>query len=240
VIRFLPFLLVPILIIAGLGYWRYTASQRNVNSPQAEESRSPVEVPKTLPGASLEDRIKSLEDTVTKLVPQVNNLKPLSSPAGSAGSTSLDSRLTNAESAVTDLKARVSALEKATPVPVTTLGKSTVYIPLGSGGSSGDRNWISNDNYGVTIDPAEYPGYSTMQLEVNFRMVQKSGTAYARLYNVTDSNAKEQVSTTLDSFSWQTSYGFNLPSGSKTYTLQTKSSEGAEIQLQSARIKVSF
>lgn len=224
--------------MGGLFYWRFVATKPALEAAQQTQDSAPVEVPKTLPGATIEDRVKSLEDVVNKLTPQVNSLK--SSGTQTGASSSLDSKVAALETAVTELKARAATLENATPAPVTASGKSTVYIPLGSGGSSGDRNWISNDNYGATIDPAEYPGYSTMQFEVNFRMTQKSGTAYARLYNVTDSSAKEQASTTLDSFSWQTSYGFTLPAGKKTYTLQTKSSEGAEIQIQSARIKVNF
>ena len=237
-IRLLPFILIPILILAGLGYWRYSTNKPSLATPQASVvDQAPVEVPKTLPGASLEDRVKALEDLVVKLATQLNSLK---SQTPQTNTSSLDSKISDLEASNTELKARVSALEKATPAPAVASGKSTVYIPLGSGGTSGDKNWITNDNYGATIDPAEYPGYSTMQLEVNFRMVQKSGTAYARFYNVTDSSAKEQVSTTSDSFSWQTSFGFTLPAGKKTYTLQIKSTEGVDIQLQSARIKVNF
>lgn len=240
-IRLLPFIAIPILIISGLGYWRYVASKPSLTTPQTvAQDTPPVEVPKTLPGASLENRIQSLEDTITKLVPKVNNLKSPSPQAGSS-SGAADSRLANIEAAIIELKARVAALEKGSTTTTQTTAKSaTVYIPLGSGGGGGDKNWITDNNYGATIDPAEYPGYSSMQLEVNFRLTQKSGTAYTRLYNVTDQSSKEQVSTTSDAFSWQTSAGFTLPAGKKTYTLQMKSSEGADVQLQSARIKVNF
>ncbi len=235
-IKILPFILIPILVLAGLGYWRYSANNNLVTPVVSQQTDTgPVEVPKALPNATLEDRVKVLEDTALKLATQVNSWK---SPQ--ANTSSQDSRISDLEASNTELKARISALEKATPAPAAASGKSTIYIPLGSGGTNGDKNWITNDNYGVTIDPAEYLGYSTMQLEVNFRMVQKSGTAYARFYNVTDSSDKEKVSTTSDSFSWQTSFGFTLPAGKKTYTLQTKSTEGVEIQLQSARIKVNF
>lgn len=221
-IRLLPFILIPVIIIAGLGYWRYLAGKQNLIVPQ--QVQAPIEVPKTLPAAA------SPKDTPATTVPQAaSNLNPL------------DPRMQAVETAVADLKARVSALEKTTPAPVVSqISKYPLYIPLGSGGQNGDKNWISVSSYGATIDPAEYPGYTSMQLEVNFRLTQKSGTAYARLYNVTDSSYKEQVSTTLDDFSWQTSAGFTLPAGKKTYTLQMKSTEGVDVQLQSARIKVNF
>lgn len=224
-----------------MGYLRYTGTKQNLATSKAvSQDQGPVEVPKTLPGATLEDRMKNLEDTILKLVPQVNNLKSSTNPT-TQNTSSLDNKMKGLETAVTELKARVSVLEKgSTTTTQSQLKSATVYIPLGSGGGGGDKDWVSNSSYGATIDPSEYPGYSTMQLEVNFRLTQKSGTAYARLYNVTDQTAKEQVSTTSDGFSWQTSYGFTLPAGKKTYTLQMKSTEGVEVQLQSARIKVNF
>lgn len=241
-IRLLPFILIPILLIAGLGYWRFVVSKPSVitTSPvssQVQDSEL-VEVPKTLPQATVEDRVKSLEDTITKLVPQVNNLKPSSSQTGS----SLDLRLTNAESAVTELKARVSALEKATPTSVSTASQFPSYIPMGS--TAGP--WISTDwqivsEYEVSIDPGSYPGYSGMSLEVNFRMIDTSSTGSVRLYNSTDSSAvSAQVDSNSSTFSLKTSGTFKLSGGKKTYTLQVKSPAGKELFIQSARIKVNF
>lgn len=240
-IRLLPFILIPVLLIAGLGYWRFVVSKPSVitTSPvssQVQDSEL-VEVPKTLPQATVEDRVKSLEDTITKLVPQVNNLKPGSSQTGS----SLDLRLTNAESAVTELKARVSALEKATPAPVAASGKATIYIPLGSSGSAASVDWISLNAFQINLDPAQYPGYSSMQLEVNMRLNQPGGTLYARLYNSTSGTAtSSEVSSTSTTSSIFTSSTFSLPSGSKTYILQAKTSDSTLGFLDTARIKVNF
>ncbi|MDO8576757.1 MAG: hypothetical protein Q7R82_00260 [Candidatus Daviesbacteria bacterium] len=244
-IRLLPFILIPVLIIAGLGYWRFVVSKPSVTtaspvSSQVQDSEL-VEVPKTLPQATVEDRVKSLEDTITKLVPQVNSLK--SSSTETLVSGSLDSRLTNVESAVTDLRARVSALEKATPTTVSSGSKSPLYIPLGaSGGPWSDSNWYTLNEYQASINPDNYSGYSSMQLEVNFRMGESGNTGSARLYNVTDSGAvsSSDVSTTSSNFGLQTSSTFKLPGGQKTYTIQIKSSTGKELFVQSARIKVSF
>lgn len=233
--------MVVLVLAGGLIYFRFFVSSSNVVSPASSQTTKevfdePIEVPKTLPEASVEDNVKALEKTVTDLVSEVNDLKaaPLSQ--------NLDQRLKGVEAVVTELKVRVSNLEKGETTTQSTSSKSaTAYIPLGSGGGGGDRDWTSNANYLVTIDPAEYPGYANMQLEVNFRLTQKSGTAYARLFNVTDTSAiKGEVSTTSDAFGWQTTYNFTLPSGKKTYTLQIKSTEGVEIQIQSARIRVNF
>ena len=240
-IRLLPFVLIPILIIGGLLFWRNLATKQSLTTSQANQSDlTPVEVPKTLPGASLEDRVKSLEDTITKLVPQVNNLKPGSSPAASS---SLDSRLKDVESTVTELKARVSSLEKATPAPAITSGsKSPLYIPLGGGGGPwGDQDWYTLTEYQALINPDNYSGYSSMQLEANLRLAEAAGTGSVRLYNVTDgSSILSEVSTTGTTSSLQTSATFKLPGGQKTYTIQVKSSQGSKLSVQSARIKVNF
>lgn len=233
--RILPFILIPLLILGGLGYWRTVASN-NLTTPQqiiTPTPAAPIEVPKTLPQASLEDRVKAVEDLVNKLVTEVNKLKsPNPSPNSSTASSS------NLDSAVTELKARVAALEK---VGTTTTAKAPLYIPFGSGGSSSSNSWSSIANYQITLDPQDYSGYSSMQLEVNMKLPDLVGTAYARLYNSTNGSAiSNEVSTTSGSFVWLTSATFTLPSGNKTYQLQLKSSDSKTIEVQSARIKVTF
>lgn len=236
-IRLLPFILIPLLILGGLGYWRYTSSKQSLTTPRqtAEQDQEPVEVPKALPGATVEERVKSLEDTIGKLVPQVNSLKAQPPPNGLPAS--LDSRLTSLESAMTELKARVSALEKATP---TSSGKATIYIPLGAGGSWFNVEWQSLSEYEVSLNPDNYPGYTGMSLEVNFRLVDPTGTGSVRLYNVTDGSAVSgQLDTTSANFALQTTASFKLPTGTKTYRLQTKSTQ-RDLSIQSARIRVNF
>ena len=238
-IRFLPFILVPILIIAGLGYWRYTTGKQSLVTPQLEEQdQESVEVPKTLPNASLEDRVKSLEDTMGKLVPQVNNLKVSASPTSL--STSLDSRLGNLEAAMTELKARVSALEK--PTASSSVSKAPLYIPMGaSGGPWLFADWTTLNEYQVSINPDNYVGYSSMQLEVNFRLIGNPGTGYVRLYNLTDKSAvASDISTTNTSFSVLTSATFKLTGGQKLYAIQVKSTDSQDLYIQSARIRANF
>ena len=234
-IKLLLFVLIPVLILGGLGYWRYTALKPDLTTPstQAEE---PIEVPKQMPQASLEDRVKNLETVVTKLATQVNNLKsPAPASSSAPSSSSLDAQ-------VTELKARVSALEKADTAPASSNSQSVVYIPLGSGGGPwGDKGWFSLNEYQITLDPVSYPGYTGMVLEVTFRLTAKSGTASIRLYNSTDSSAtSSQVDTTSDSLGLFSTSSFKLASGSKTYNLQVKSSEGQNVLIQFARIKVTF
>lgn len=234
-IKFLPFILLALLILGGLGYWRFFATKQSLENPQTQVSQELVEVPKTAPGASLEDKFKSLEETVTALVNKVNAIpKPTTDP-------SLDSRLKSAESGVTELKARVSSLENATPAPAATSSKSTVYIPLGSGGQTTDTNWTSLNSFQINLDPAQYPGYKNMQLEVNMRLNQPGGTLFARLYNLSSgSSVSSEITTTSTTSSTSSSQTFTLPSGSKSYVLQAKTSDGTLGFLDNARIKVNF
>ena len=245
VIRLLPFIVIPIvvLILGGLGYWRFTTQQSlntvPVTSLISNNSTEPAEVPNTLPALSLEDRVKSLEDIVDKF-----GLTASPKASVTANDASLNSRVMVLEAAVTDLKARVAVLEKGTTITgqTATSSKSPLYIPLGSGGGPwGDRGWYSLPEYQIAINSDDYSGYTNMQLEVNFRLVETSGIASMRLYNLTDNSAvSTQVDTTANSFGLKTSNTFRLASGQKTYTVQIKSTEGVNVFIQSARIKVNF
>lgn len=243
-IRILPFILLPVLIFAGLGFWRYQSSKNlaTSQSSQKEDNSGSIEVPATLPGASIEDRVKVLEEAVTKMVGQINNFKTTSK---TESNSSLEKKVSSLEGSILDLKARVSALEKATPVPSTTTSsssKSVVYIPLGSGGGPwSNTDWYTLNEYEISLDPANYPGYTGMVLEVSFRLVESAGTGSVRLYNTSDSSVtSSQLDTTSTTYGLKTSSSFTLPSGSKTYKLQVKSSSNKDLFIQSARIKVNF
>lgn len=236
VIKLLPFVLLALLILGGLGYWRFFAAKQSLETPKtADVSQEPVEVPKTLPDASLEDKVKSLEETLTSVVKKIN-----ATPIPQTDS-SLDSRLKNVEALITELKARVSSLENTPPQPVVTTQRATTYIPLGAGGSWAPTDWLSLNEYEISLNPDNYPGYSGMTLEVTFRLVEAAGTGSVRLYNVTDSSATSgQLDTTSSTFALKQSASFKIPAGTKTYKLQVKSTANKDLFIQSARIKVNF
>ncbi len=227
-------MLIPIIMLSGLMCWRYLTNQQALSASQTIQQETTLnEVPKTLPAVGTEANTASLQDTTTQASPVPRN----------TGSTVSDSRIKDVESAITNLRARVSALEKATPsVPAVTTSKYPLYIPLGSGGGPwGNADWYKLDEYMVTLNSEDYAGYSSMQLEVNFRLAEPTGKGSVRLYNVTDQAAvSSQVDNSTATFSTQTSGTFKLASGQKTYTLQMKSTEARSLFIQSARIKVNF
>ncbi|OGE42491.1 hypothetical protein A3A45_01005 [Candidatus Daviesbacteria bacterium RIFCSPLOWO2_01_FULL_36_8] len=231
-IRFLPFILVIFLVLGGLGYWRFFASKPSLPSPGSDYSTDQIQFPVTGADATLEEKVEILEEIAKKLVAQ------------KATTTDLDSINTS----IAELKTKVSALETASPTTTTTTStqtstsKSSVYIPLGSGGGPwGNQDWYSTPEYQIALDSANYPGYSGMVLEVTFRLAESAGTGSVRLYNTTDSSAtSSQLDTTSSEFVLKNSASFKLPTGSKTYKLQIKSTDGKNLFIQSARIKVNF
>ncbi|OGE15086.1 hypothetical protein A2111_01370 [Candidatus Daviesbacteria bacterium GWA1_38_6] len=122
-------------------------------------------------------------------------------------------------------------------------GPKVAYIPVGNTGSgTSSTDFSSVSGHEVTIDTGSYPGYKQMVLEVNFRIFQGNGTGEVRLFNKTDGTGvtNSSLSTTSQDYSTKTSSGFTLAGGSKTYTVQVKSSTGYSVDLQWSRIKVEF
>lgn len=241
---------VVIIFLGGLFYFRFIASFDSLKNPNKVEaspidtqspaiaSEQPHEVPKTLPTTG-EDKVKDLQSQVENLTKQINDLKK---------SNNWEARLTALESGLAEVKVKIVTLEKgttetSTSTSSTPTSKSPLYIPFGSGGGPWtNEDWHLTPEYQVSINPADYPGYTGMQLELIFRYNQPSGTAYARLINATDNKViSSELSTTSTAYTLQNSASFQLPSGTKTYQLQVKNSaSNNSIFIQTARIKVSF
>lgn len=196
---------------------------------------------------TLKQRVSDLENKQSGLTPNNSSTNSKSSPAPTINPSDLGTRVTNIEKTLSDLQVKVALLQQASPalstqVQTSSANKYPVYIPLGTGGQLGDKNWNTTGTYQVTIDSANYSGYKNMQLEVNAQMIQSGGQANFRVFNKTDNSAVSgsDTSTTSTSYVWISSNGFTLSSGSKTYILQIQSTEGVNTNIQSARIKVNF
>ncbi len=197
--------------------------------------------------ATDKERISSLENKIEVLERQVANpaiaiVSPI--PKASSGA-STDQRLGSLEVAAQSLQNQINLLKisgTTTQTTTTSTGKSTDYIPLGWVGGISDQNWTSVTTQEITINAADYPGYKSMQFEVNLRIYQGNGTAYARLLNNSDGTgvSNSEVSTTSENYTWVSSSTFTLPSSQKTYRMQLKSTTGYEAGVQNARIKVNY
>ena len=183
---------------------------------------------------------QSLLNTSTSSASPLSESGVDSTPTPQIGS---DPKITKLENTIAELLGRIKELEsKPTPTPTSSINKSPVYIPLGPGDSISSVNWSTASVPIITIDPADYPGYTSMQLEVTFQIYQGNGTAYARLYAYNDGTSilSSEVSTTSASYTTVTSGTFQLSGGKKSYKLQQKSTTGFSTNVQFARIKVNF
>ncbi len=234
-IRILPIILLILLVIGGLAYWRFFAIKSNSSSlTTSQVATEPMEVPKTLPNATLEDRMQVVEKALTEVIKKVNTIS-------NQTDSSLNTRVSALEASVTDLKVQIASLPASSSAPAASSAKSTIYIPLGSGGTVQSVDWTPLNTFQISLDPSQYPGYSSMQLEINMRLVQPGGTLYARLYNNSSSSVtSSEVSSTSTNSSVYSSSKFSLPTGSKTYVLQAKTSDGSQAFLDYARIRVNF
>lgn len=229
-----------ILMLGVLLYIRFGGLVKNSQPP-------PAPIDSSVKTTSSNERLTALEIAVATLKNQFQAPAPAKSESGTTSTpagTDVDLRLKALETAVNDIRQRLGQSQSAsTPVPAQTSTKKTpVYIPLGTGGTTTDQGGEVLSLFEASINPDDYSGYSGMQLEVNLRMTQVAGTAYARLYNFTDSQsiAASEVSTTSDKSTWVTSSNFKLTGGQKTYRLWAKSSQGFKTEIQSARLKVNF
>lgn len=241
-IKFLPVVVFVILLIGTIFY---------IRSKVMEPLKSPADYKavtvQTAPdNATPTERITILEQSIQLLATEIGKINGgLSSSAGSNASTALlETRVKNLETSVNSLKADVASLKSLTSPTTQTSStkKSPSYIPLGSGGNSTDKNYYNMGGYQVSIDPADYAGYTSMQLETTLNLNESVGTINARLYNSTDNSAvaNSNVSTTATSATLVSSAGFTLVSGRKTYVLQVQSTQGYQANVQSARIRVNF
>lgn len=242
-IKLLPIAAIVLLLLGSLYYLRFRNSGSSTTVPflPALSSITPSPVPTS---DSLAERIRVLETAVTYLLKQAGKSD---STAGKLSDNiqntqSLDptfeSRLKLLETTTADLKASLSV----TPVQVTVAKKVPVYIPLGTTWITNDQDGLVLPQFEVNINPADYAGYTSMTLEVNMRLEQKIGTAYAEVYNNTDQStiSNSQASTTLETYGTVASGNFQLANGVKTYRLKAKSSGGAQMNIQMARIRVNF
>src|SRR5258708_2517917 len=175
---------------------------------------------------------------------QANSAKPIpvaTSSAQVASASASESRLSTLETTVVDLQKQINSLKTTSGQNATAL-KAPLYIPLGSGAASSSLSWETSDAVQVTIDPSQYPGYSSMQLEMGLRVYQGNGQAFARLYDVDDSQAifNSDVNSANQDYTWVSSNSFRLPAGSEKYKLQLYTNTTYEASEQNARIKVNF
>lgn len=227
-------------VIGGLIYFRFFR-QTSLNQPIADAALDSFQLSLNDQERTDARRIKDLEEAMSALIKQVASLKSKGSESSSADLNNLQAQITDLQNQINLLKTGQTPLASTTTTTTVAASKSAVYIPLGSGGTYNYKDWEALPAYEITLDTVDYPGYTSMQLEVIFRLTQVA-EAGARLYNYTDSAAisGSDVYTKSDTFSLHTSSKFTLATGRKTYRLQVKSPDTYDVIIQNVRIKVNF
>lgn len=235
-VKFLPLVLIIFLMMGVLAYVRiYRVSNGPADNPLTTLTDS---LQLTQPSITPQP-VATFTATPT---PKENPIPtPTKASSKDPSTTSLQSKIANLERIVADLQLQINDLKDPKTTTATTT-KAPLYIPLGTGGASSALDWTAVDALQITLDPADYPGYKSMQLEVSLRVFQGNGKASARLYNNDDKLAllPSEVSATTENYSWVDSQGFTLTSGKKLYKIQLKTNTGYEAGVQSARIKVNY
>ncbi len=245
-VKLLPLGLVVVLMLGVLVYIRFNRQMpASVKQAVSNATSTSTGTSSLLPSNTSTDdtsrRLRDLEEAVALLTKKVTSITPAPSNSGANYTSSYsDTQIKSLQDTVVNLQKQIDDLKSSSTT--TTGSKADIYIPLGSGGSSTAQDWSTLEGYQVSLDPADYPGYKSMQLEVNAKLAQSTGTGYVRLYNVTGGSAvsSSDASTGASTYTLATSGAFTLPAGSKTYQLQLKTSQGFELYIQSARIKVNF
>ncbi len=228
------------LLVGGMIYYRYSAVHQILNIPVADIKQS-------LTATTVEGRVTTVEDALALLINRVNNLGGTTTQTAATTSQvsgDINSRVQSLENTVANLQVQINQLKGGGTSATTISGsKSPAYIPLGWNGSASTQDWSSVSSQSISIDPADYSGYTGMQFEANISVYQGNGTAYARLFDKDDGLAiiPSEVSGKTDTPTWASSATFQLPATTKkTYVLQVKTTTGYASQVQNARIKVNF
>ena len=164
--------------------------------------------------------------------------------------TSLDTNLIFdvVKEATASLTKRLDELEEApvlntVPKPAPAPKQSNIvreyYIPLGSS-SSQAASWTEINGVEAYVAPSNYGKITSMYFEASLRIPTGNGQAHARLRNVTDSNSLFESEVWAEGTLGKlvSSGKIPVPTATKLYRVELKSSLGAEVKLENARIKL--
>jgi len=115
-----------------------------------------------------------------------------------------------------------------------------IYIPLGGGGSTTNKEWTDVGNAEVYFNIGDYSNVDRIYFEGFINVKHGNGKAFARLYDVTHGIGVQgsDIYTDSESFSLVESGSLSFWQGKNLYRIQIKSLNGYEASIDSGRIKV--
>lgn len=119
------------------------------------------------------------------------------------------------------------------------LSAKEYYIPLGSG-TTQKSDWEDVAATETLIDPSNYPSIKEVYFVASVRNPTQNGQIEAQLYNVTDKNPVWNSHMIMKGPASQTiqSEKITLPTGTKLYRVQLKSSLQFQAFLDNAKIRI--
>ncbi|MBN1263190.1 MAG: hypothetical protein JW991_02440 [Candidatus Pacebacteria bacterium] len=114
----------------------------------------------------------------------------------------------------------------------------TVYLPLGSGGSTTATDWQDVGGSNFVFDLAEWGNKTRVYWQGNQRAEHANSRCYARIYDATNYRAVDFSEQTTDQTTYQilTSLALSIWQGKNDYQLQMKSLNGTACFLESPRL----
>jgi len=161
---------------------------------------------------------------------------PLVESCGLACQQLIDDKISQAISTVSGKETirETKVVEKSTSQP------QVVYIPLGGGGSTTNRDWADVGNAEVYLNINDYPNLDRAYFEGFIKVKHGNGKVYARLYDVTHSIGVQggEISSDSETFTLVESGSLNFWQGKNLYRVQVKSLNGYEAFFDSGRIRI--
>ncbi|MEK7166247.1 MAG: hypothetical protein AAB874_05570 [Patescibacteria group bacterium] len=150
--------------------------------------------------------------------------------------------------ATSSLSLQVDSLVRVSPAPKVQQsiinspineGVKEFYIPLGSS-STKSTEWVDVTGVEAYVAPDNYGQIKEMYFEASMRIPTNNGRVYVRLKNVTDNTSlfESELSTEGSTGGLVSSGRIPVPTTTKLYRVQLKTTLGAEALLDNARIKL--
>lgn len=154
-------------------------------------------------------------------------LSRLPSPADSAGQSSIS------PSQSPHIPAKIPTVANGKP--------KVVYVPLVTSGSISSVSWTDISPSEFYFDLSSYPNAKEVRFEV-YILSSNSDLGYARLYDVTNKRGVDfsDIQTSSSTFTRIESSGIKIWQGNNKYTVQLRSVNGTQVQLQDAKLKILY
>src|SRR3989344_2875935 len=174
----LRILLAGVVIITILGclfYWRFISASSKTTSvndstqqPDSSLVSEPQEVPAEPPITADVNTLSDLQSQIDSLKKQVDSIKQ---------ADNYDTKIKILETSIADIRAQIAKLSSSSGVNSSSTATSAtdkypLYIPLGSAGGPWSKSeWYTLPEYQVVINPSDYSGYTSVELEIILRVI---------------------------------------------------------------------